>query len=145
VLVDDLDGTVARQYTQLPNAVFVIDADGTVVFRGTVAHGPTLRRALHHLLHHGGRGRIEDDSDRMPHMLGATAFGWEAIERGGRMAVHDMWKGAPPLAANLWLGNRMKPLIGPFARRDRKIPAAVKVAAAVAAAALIIRRRRARE
>lgn len=44
VLVDDLTGGAAHAYTTLPNAQFLIDADGVVAFRGDMAHGPTLYR-----------------------------------------------------------------------------------------------------
>jgi len=33
VLIDDLDGTAHRLYGAMPNSIFVIDRDGTVVFR----------------------------------------------------------------------------------------------------------------
>jgi hypothetical protein len=58
VLVDDLDGTTAHTYTTLPNAQFVIDADGVVAFRGDMAHGPTLYRAL--------ESRVDAEPSRMP-------------------------------------------------------------------------------
>lgn len=142
VLVDDLQGTVAHAYTTLPNAQFVIDADGTVVFRGDVAHGPTLHRALDELLQQGGRGPISGADDSMPHMLGPTTFGWEGIARGGEVSTGDIWKGAPPMAANLWLGNQMKPLLAPLAARGRPIPTGVKLAAGALVLGFLIARRR---
>lgn len=140
VLVDDVDGSVAREYTELPNAVFIIDGAGWIVFRGAVAHGPTLRSALTELL---DTGRVEHADDKLPHMLGPMTYGWEAIERSGHMATRDMWRGAPPMAANLWLGNQARPLLSPLARRSRPIPAGVKLAAGLVVAALLLRRRRA--
>ena len=128
VLVDDLEGTVAHAYTTLPNAQFLINVDGRVVFRGDVAHGPTLYRALDQLLRQGGRGAIADADDSVPHMLGPTAFGWEGIARGGEVSTRDIWQGAPPMAANLWLGNQMKPLLAPLASRGKPTSTAVKLA-----------------
>ncbi|HEV2148933.1 MAG TPA: redoxin domain-containing protein [Longimicrobiaceae bacterium] len=141
VLVDDLEGTTAHAYTTLPNAQFLIDADGMVVFRGDVAHGPTLYRALDRLLQQGGRGAIPDADDSMPHMLGPMTFGWDGIQRGGEVSTHDLWSGAPPMAANLWLGNQMKPLLAPLASRGRPIPTGAKVAAGAVLLGLLLSRR----
>jgi hypothetical protein len=141
VLVDDIEGTVAHPYTTLPNAQFLIDADGMVVFRGDVAHGPTLYRALHRLLQQGGRGAIPDADDSVPHMLGPMTFGWDGIARGGEVSTHDIWKGAPPMAANLWLGNQMKPLLAPLAARGKPISTGAKIAAGAVLLGLFLSRR----
>lgn len=141
VLVDDIEGTVAHAYTTLPNAQFLIDADGMVVFRGDVAHGPTLYRALDRLLQQDGRGAIPGADDSMPHMLGPMTFGWAGIQRGGDVSTHDIWSGAPPMAANLWLGNQMKPLLAPLAGRGKPLPTGVKIAAGAVALGLLLSRR----
>lgn len=139
VLVDDVDGTVARAYTTLPNAQFLIDADGRVAFRGDVAHGPTLHRALTELVEQGERGVVPDADDSGPHMLGPMAFGWEGVERGGRVSTRDLWKGALPMAANLWMGNHMKPVLRPIAARGEPVPTALKVLGGVAGGAALVR------
>ncbi len=130
VIVDELDGTTHRDYGMLPNSVFVIDVDGRVVFRGNVSHGPTLRRALDHLFAQDRRGTVSEGEDHMMHLLGATAYGWEAIQRSGEDAVHHIVVGLPPLAANLWMGRHLRPAIDPIARRSRPLSAAVKVGVA---------------
>lgn len=139
VAVDTLDGDTHRAYGLLPNPVFLIDADGQVAFRGEFAHAPTLHRAIEHLLAQDGRGTVPEGDDRTPHMLAASAFGWDALERGGRDAVRDVVKGLPPLAAQLWLGRRLSPLLSPLATRGRPLPAGVRwtIAAAAAGAALL--------
>lgn len=142
VLVDDLEGTVAHAYTTLPNAQFLIDADGVVIFRGDVAHGPTLYRALAQLLQQGGRGVISDADDSVPHMLGPTAYGWEGIARGGEVSTQDIWTGAPPMAANLWLGNQMKPLLAPLASRGKPFPRGAKIAAGALLVGMVLSRRK---
>jgi hypothetical protein len=146
VLVDDLDGSVAHRYSTLPNAAFVIDSGGNVAFRGAFAHGPTLYRALDHLLAQDGKGVIPKADDRMQHMLGPMAFGWDALERGGERATNDLWSGARLVAANLYLGHQMKPLIAPLAGRGRPIPTGVKVAAGAGLLGVLLlgRRRRRR-
>jgi hypothetical protein len=141
VLVDDLEGTIAHAYTKLPNAQFLIDAEGVVALRGDVAHGPTLYRALNELLQMGGRGVVPHSDDSMPHMLGPMAFGWDGVERGGETSTHDLWSKAPPMAANLWLGNQMRPLLAPLAGRGKPLPTGVKLAAGAFVLGLLLSRR----
>jgi hypothetical protein len=133
ILVDDLNGTTHVAYGLLPNPVFLIDADGRVAFRGDYSHGPTLRRALDHLVEQGGRGTVPEGEDKMMHMAGATAYGWEALRRSGDTAVRDVATGLPPLAANLWLGHQMKPVLDPLARRSRPLPLSLKAGLAFGA------------
>ncbi len=144
VLVDDVDGSVARAYTTLPNAQVVIDAAGVVAFRGDMAHGPTLYRALDALLAQGGLGDIPHADDSMPHMLATMAYGWDGVRRGGEVSTQDLWKGAPPMAANLWLGSHMRPLLAPLARRGRPIPTGAKLAGAALLAGILLGRRASR-
>lgn len=144
VLVDDLEGSIAHAYTTLPNAQFVIDADGVVAFRGDVAHGPSLYRALEDLLRRNGRGPISNQEDSTPHMLASMTYGWDGIERGGTVSTQDIWRGAPPMAANLWLGNQMKPLLDPIASRGKPIPTAVKIAVGAVLVGLLLRARSSR-
>lgn len=138
VLVDELDGTVHRAYGMLPNSVFLIDVDGLVSFRGDFSHGATLRSALNHLFEQGGRGIVSEGGDKIMHPIGPTAFGWQAIRRSGRAAVRDVVRGMPPLAANLWMGDKVEPLLAPLARRSRPLPAAARVALGVAAAGAMV-------
>lgn len=140
VLVDDIQGTVAHPYTKLPNAQFLIDAEGKVAFRGDVAHGPTLYRALEQLLQQGGRGVVPEGDDSTPHMLGPTAFGWDGIQRGGDVSVRDAWH-AVPMAADLWLGNKMKPILAPLASRGKPLPTGAKLAAGAVLLGLLLSRR----
>ncbi|MBW3569620.1 MAG: redoxin domain-containing protein [Gemmatimonadetes bacterium] len=139
VLVDDLAGTTAHAYTTLPNAQFVIDAAGVVAFRGDMAHGPTLYRALSDLLAQGGVGDIPHADDSTPHMLATMTYGWDGIERGGETSTHDVWAGAPPMAANLWLGTQIRPLLAPLASRGKPISRGVKLAAGAMVLALLLR------
>lgn len=141
VLVDDLEGTAAHAYTKLPNALILVDAEGRVAFRGDMAHGPTLHRALEQLVQQGGRGVVPEGDDSMPHMLGTITFGWDGVQRGGEVSTRDLWKGAPPMAANLWLGNQVKPILAPLAGRGKPLPTGVKVAAGAVILGLLLSRR----
>jgi thiol-disulfide isomerase/thioredoxin len=137
ILVDDLDGSVHKEYGLLPNSTYLIDADGNVSFIGEISHGPTLRQALEHLFDQNMRGTVPEGDDKMLHMLGPTAYGWEAIERGGRVSMQDVSMRMPPLAMNLWLGHKMKPLLDPLARRSKPLEAKTKAAISFAATAAV--------
>lgn len=130
VLVDELRGAAHCEYGMLPNPVFLIDSAGRVAFHGDYAHGPTLRSALKHLVGQGDRGVVPEGEDHRLHMLGATAYGWTAIERSGNTAKHDLVAGVPPLAANLWIGSTLRPVLGSVAGRGRPLPAPLKTSIA---------------
>lgn len=137
VLVDELDGEVHKQYGLLPNSVFLLDIDGRVAFVGEISHGPTLRKALEQLAQQGGRGPVPKAEDKTPHMLGPTAFGWEALRRGGRVSMRDVAVRMPPLAMNLWLGGKTKLLLNPIASRSRPLHPRAKLALGLGAGALL--------
>jgi hypothetical protein len=137
VLVDDLDGSVHKTYGLLPNSTFLIDAAGYVSFIGEISHAPTLRKAIDHLYEQNMRGVVPEGDDKSMHMLGPTAYGWEAIERGGKMSMRDVTMRMPPLAMNLWMGNKMKPLLAPIAGRSTPLEPKTKAMISVAALAAV--------
>jgi peroxiredoxin len=136
ILVDEVDGRVHKQYGLLPNSVFLIDADGRVSFVGEISHAPTLRKALEHLFQQNMRGTVPEAEDKTPHMLGPTAYGWEAIERGGEVSMRDVALHMPPLAMNLWGGAKVRSLLGPMASRSQPLSPQAKMGLALGAAAL---------
>jgi hypothetical protein len=136
VLVDDLDGAVHKSYKLLPNSTYLIDADGRVSFIGEISHAPTLRDALDHLFEQNMRGVVQEGDDRRMHMMGPTAYGWEAIRRGGKASMRDVATRMPPLAMNLWMGNKMKAVLDPVASRSHRIESEKKLGMAVTAVTL---------
>lgn len=136
ILVDGVDGEVHQAYGLLPNGVYLIGTDGRIAFRQKLAHGPTLRMALGGLLKQEGRGIVMSGEDARMHLLGATAYGWKAIERAGEGAVDDVAAELPPLAVNLWLGSKMERVLNPVARRSQPLPPSVRVGAVAAAAVM---------
>ena len=52
VAVDSVDDRVLRAYGDVPNAAFVIDRNGIVVFRATWADAAKVERVLDTLLEH---------------------------------------------------------------------------------------------
>ena len=134
VLVDDLDGSVHKSYKLLPNSTYLIDADGRVSFIGEISHAPTLRDALDHLFEQNMRGVVLEGDDKSLHMLGPTAYGWEALQRGGKASMKDVAMRMPPLAMNLWMGNKMKPMLNPIAGRSSHLQPEQKLGLLIGAA-----------
>lgn len=79
--------------------------------------------------------------DSKPHMLATITYGWDGVRRGGEVSTGDLWSKAPPMAANLWLGNHMKPLLAPLASRGKPIPTGIKVASGAVLLGLLLARR----
>jgi hypothetical protein len=127
ILIDELDGRTHIDYGLLPNSVFLIDADGKVSFVGEITHAPTLRTALEQLFEQNMRGPVDNPEDKTPHMLGPTAYGWEALERGGHVSTRDVTRRMPPLAGNLWMGDKAQPLLDPLARRSEPLSTGNKI------------------
>jgi hypothetical protein len=143
VLVDDLDGTVHRQYGGMADPTYLIDRDGRVAFYNMWTHAPTLHRAIEALFVQGGRGVTLGGVDRRPHLLAAVANGWRGIERGLPDSYTDLEKAAPGTGAAIWIGSKAAPLLAPVALRSEPVPlpARVAIAAGVAGLALFAARR----
>ena len=140
MLVDDPAGTTHQTYCDLPDPVYLIDANGHVVFYGMWTHVPTLQRELAALVTPGElRGRHSRGIDRVIHMFGSFVSGWRSVRRGGIRAVLEYELGTPPAATLTFLGRLAAPALAPLALRATPLPAAVRLAGAgsVAAAAAL--------
>ena len=99
VAVDDIDGTLHRSLSPKPNSAYVLDKDGTILFRAqwandtkalasaldATAAGKSVTRS------HSG-GLVRPVLHALPHIA-------PAIDRGGSGSRRDLWVVAPPLAA----------------------------------------------
>ena len=92
VLVDDLEGTIHRNYGQQPNMLYVIDKEGRVFFRALWAEEIALRRSLTSLLRAEENGKevspSENSSTLIP-MLHGMSETKRVLERAGNQAVGD--------------------------------------------------------
>jgi peroxiredoxin len=95
ILLDDLKGSIHKNYGKLPSAAFIVDKAGRIAFRSRWAHPHVVAEALEELLQlQGTRGTSrpaivhggEDTS--MPSMY-AILHAHRALERGGRKALED--------------------------------------------------------
>lgn len=146
VLVDDFAGTTHQTYGNLPDPVYLIDADGRVAFYGMWTHVPTLHQALDKLLAQGGRGVPKAGGvDHVPHLFASFVGGWRALRRGGVRALVEYELGTPPAATLTFLGHIAKPVLAPLALRATPLPAAARLALGagmVAVGALVMAQRR---
>lgn len=89
VLVDDYEGAAHRAYGSMPNAVFIIDKDATVVFRADWNNSSATRKALKELI--AGEKVTAKAYFRPP-------IPWRAIrtfKHAGKGSAPDFFKGLP--------------------------------------------------
>ena len=88
VLVDDTDGTAHRLYGAMPNSVFVIGPDGTVLYRTLWNNAEKIGPVLTDIAR-GHAVASEDLTPKPPFTLHAT----RTLLRGGWLAVLDFYGG----------------------------------------------------
>lgn len=93
ILIDDLDGTMHRDYGARPNSIYVIGSDGVVLLRADWNDPKLLRAQLDRLLeNHGNASGLEplDVSDNFTAInAGAADAGRRVLLRAGYAAVVD--------------------------------------------------------
>lgn len=94
ILVDDLEGTVHRAYGGAWDPVYVIDASGRVAFRRAWNHPGHVAEALDALAR--AAPLAADESIEMAPLPGRAPMGLRLLERGGRQALLDFYRTAPP-------------------------------------------------
>ncbi len=138
IAVDDPEGTVHRQLDEKPNAVYLADRDGRIVYRGLWAGDDVgLEQALESV----ARGEIPrqmESTRRLKPMAMGVGMMREMTQRSGPRAEADLWKAAPPMAAMAWLADLYRPLPPQW----RTAAAAATVGAAAAVVIGAARRRR---
>lgn len=110
IAIDDLDGKVHQAFDSKPNAVWLADANGSILYRGLwVGDDAGLVQALDAAV----RGILppqQDNSRRLvPMAMGIGKMG-EMTGRSGRRARQDMWRAAPPMAAVAAVADFYRPL-----------------------------------
>jgi hypothetical protein len=110
IAIDDVDGSVHQAFDCKPNAAWLADAEGTIIYRALwVGDEEGLLQALDAAVR-GVRPQRQDSSSR----IGAMAMGigkmGEMTERSGPRARQDLWRSAPPMAALATVANLYRPL-----------------------------------
>lgn len=131
IAVDDPDGSVHRRLDEKPNAAYLADRTGTIVFRSLWAGDARgLARALDAVAR-GERPPEEESTRRIVPMARGVGTMREMTRRAGPRAQSDLWQAAPPMGSMAWLADQYRPL--PPAWRTAAAAATVGVGVAVLA------------
>ena len=103
VAVDDIDGTLHRAVGPKPNAAYLVDRSGVILFR---AHWANSAAAINDALDAvvAGRPLARGKSGGMPLAVARSMRNVPSVlDRAGKGAWADMWLVAPPMAAMAFL------------------------------------------
>lgn len=134
VAVDGPDGSVHRSLDEKPNAAYLFDRDGTIVFRALWAGDI---RGLGQALECVARGESPPQAEsrrRLVPMSRGLGVMREMTRRAGPRAERDIWRAAPPMGAIAWVADLYRPL--PPAWRTAAATATIGAVAAILAAAV---------
>jgi hypothetical protein len=134
VLIDDLEGTVHRQYGLIADPAYLIGIDGRVAFYNYWTHVPTLHKAVQRLIAADGATVVGEH--RTPHPLAILTDGWRALRRGLPQSFVDLETAMPGAASGPWLGYQMRSVLAPVALTSHPWPARRKIGAALVLVAL---------
>jgi hypothetical protein len=110
IAIDDVDGSVHRALDKKPNAVWLADRDGTIVYRGLwVGDESGLVQALDAVVR-GVKPPRQDSSSKFSAMAMGIGKMGEMTNLAGPRAKRDLWRAAPPMAAIAWLADLYRPL-----------------------------------
>jgi len=99
VAVDDIDGTLHRDLSPKPNSAYVLDKDGTILFRAQWANDTkALADALDAIAAGKSPSRSQSGGVVRP-ILRQFRNMAPVLDRAGGGAWGDMWRVAPPMAA----------------------------------------------
>jgi len=110
VAADNVDGDLHRALDPKPNAAYLMNSNGEILFRSLWAAD---YRALHRALEDAATGQVLKNTQSNK-LIGpvtrAMGMVQEVMERGGPQAVNDLWRAAFPMALAGRLATMFKPL-----------------------------------
>jgi hypothetical protein len=98
VVVDDVDGRLHRLLDSKPNAAFLFDRHGTLVFRSMWSSDERRLRAALDAVVNGKAPSIEQSTAMLYPMARAIGSVDEVTRRAGSRARRDLWRSALPMA-----------------------------------------------
>jgi hypothetical protein len=128
VAIDDIDGSLHRAVGTRPSSAYLVDPDGTIVFR---AHWSNLTEDLDEALAAVVEGRAVPNptvGGTIRSMAKMTGYAPAAFDNAGPGAMADTWRAAAPFAAMI----TMSKLFGFLPPERRALPTMVTLAAALA-------------
>lgn len=128
VAVDDIDGTLHRSLDPKPNAAYLVNNEGRIVFRSLWAgDAKALRCALHDLTT-GHLPTVPESTSTLAPLTRGIGFFHEVLHRAGPQAIRDMLKAAPPIA----IAGQIAALFGRITPARRGAPALLVLAIGLA-------------
>ncbi|HEV7268005.1 MAG TPA: hypothetical protein VGN83_24335 [Falsiroseomonas sp.] len=132
VAVDDPSGTVHRVLDGKPNAAWLTDGSGGIVFRSLWAGDERGMTQALEAVANGERPLEAVSNRRMVPMAKGVGMMRESARRAGPRAGADLWRAAPPMALLAWVADLYRPL--PPQWRTAAAVATLGVGVAIAAA-----------
>ncbi len=124
VAVDDIDGSLDRQLDGKPNAAWIIDGEGQVIFRSHwAADERGLRRALEAVQRREAPPRRKSSAMVLPVGRAMGSLN-DVLSRAGQPAGRDMWRAGFPIA----VAGKLAPLFRPLSPGNRGIASVVTLA-----------------
>ncbi len=124
VAVDNIDGDLHRALDPKPNSAYLVNSEGTIVFRSLWAAD---RDALHQALDAAAAGRAPE-RNQSEALIGPVTRPMgqvqEVMTRGGPQAVRDLWRAGFPMA----LAGRVATFFTPLSPDQRGIAAVLTLA-----------------
>lgn len=119
VATDDIEGSLHRALDPKPNAAFIMDIAGNIVFRSLWASDEkALTQALDNLVHNNPQHKTQSQKMLVP-VVKAMGHVHEVMQRGGPQATRDLWIAGFPMA----LAGRIAALFQPLPKDARGITA----------------------
>jgi hypothetical protein len=136
VAVDDIDGTLHRTLGPKPNSAYLVDREGTILYRAHWANDhQSLEPILAELLQHGTVSRGKSRAFFRP-LLMAIGHLPGIVREAGRKTGRDVWRAVPPLAVLASISRAF-----PHLEADRRgLMAALSLAATTITTVLVLAR-----
>lgn len=134
IAVDDPSGTIHRVLDGKPNAAWLTDGRGEIVFRALWAGDERGMSQALEAVARGERPQEPLSNRRVVPMAKGVGMMRESARRAGPRAGADLWRAAPPMALLAWIADLYRPL--PPQWRTVAAVATVGVGIALATAAL---------
>lgn len=110
VAVDDPSGSIHRQLDEKPNAAWLADRDGTLVYRSLWAGDAAALGDALQAVAHGQLPKQSESTRRLLPMAMGLGVMQEMFRSAGSRSRHDMLKAAPPMAVMAWIADKFRPL-----------------------------------
>ena len=98
VVLDDIDGTLHRALSPKPNSAYIVDWEGTILFRVQWANDTNALAEALEAVTEGKALRRLQSRDLVRPMLSMLRYGAPVFDRAGKGARRDMWRSMPPIA-----------------------------------------------